>query len=176
MDAGSNLQDHVSTKLVFETTDALLTEAEFPFTNGLVIGPDLHLLPVQDRRGTRAHITIGLLRSHSRGRVDLERIDHRLLSDQRDRQALAAAFQLARELADHDAMRKLGRPVTTSIEEALGVYFHPAGTCSEVVDDDFRVQGFENLYVCDASVFATLPRANTHLPTLALAEKLGSEL
>jgi choline dehydrogenase len=176
IDAGSNLQDHVSTKLVFETTDALLSDAEFPFTNGIVTTPELHLLPVQDRRGTRAHVTIALLRPHSRGRVDLEKIDHRLLSDERDREALEAALQLAQELAEHRAMQKLGRPVTTSVDEALGVYFHPVGTCSDVVGDDFRVDGLENLYVCDASVFATIPRANTHLPTLALAEKLGSEL
>ena len=31
IDAGSNLQDHVSTKLVFQTTDALLTDAEGSF-------------------------------------------------------------------------------------------------------------------------------------------------
>jgi choline dehydrogenase len=134
------------------------------------------LLPVQDRRGTRAHITIALLRAHSRGRVDLETIDHCLLSDERDREALEAAFELTRELAQHAAMQKLGRPVSTSIDEALSTYFHPVGTCSDVVGDDFRVHGFDNLYVCDASVFATIPRANTHLPTLALAEKLGSEL
>jgi choline dehydrogenase len=176
IDAGANLQDHVSTKLVFDTTEALVTEAEFPFTNGLVMSPDLHLLPVQDRRGTRAHITIALLRAHSRGRVDLETIDHCLLSDERDREALEAAFELTRELAQHAAMQKLGRPVSTSIDEALSTYFHPVGTCSDVVGDDFRVHGFDNLYVCDASVFATIPRANTHLPTLALAEKLGSEL
>jgi choline dehydrogenase len=176
IDAGSNLQDHVSTKLVFETSDALRTEEEFPFTNGLVKTPDFHLLPVQDRLGTRAHITIALLRPHSRGHVDLERIDHGVLTDDRDREALGAAMQLARELAEHEAMQKLGRPVTASIDEALGVYFHPVGTCSEVVGDDFRVEGFENLYVCDASIFATIPRANTHLPTLALAEKLGSQL
>ena len=73
-------------------------------------------------------------------------------------------------------MQKLGRPATTSIDETVGIYFHPVGTCSKVVGDDLRVHGFENLYVCDASVFRTIPRANTHLPTLALAEKLGSEL
>jgi choline dehydrogenase len=89
---------------------------------------------------------------------------------------LRDGFELARELAEHEAIVSLGRPVSSAIEETLGVYFHPVGTCSEVVDDDFRVHGFENLYVCDASVFATIPRANTHLPTLALAEKLGSEL
>ena len=176
IDAGSNLQDHVSTKLEFETTAALRTEEEFPFTNGPLKTPDLHLLPVQDRQGTRAHITVALLRPHSRGRVDLERIDHGLLSDDRDREALEAALQLAQELAEHEAMQKLARPVTSSIDEALGIYFHPVGTCSDVVGDDFLVQGFENLYVCDASVFATIPKANTHLPTLALAEKLAESL
>jgi choline dehydrogenase len=176
IDAGSNLQDHVSTKLVFETTEALLTDAEFPFTNGLVKSRDLHFLPVQDRHGTSAHITVALLRPHSRGRVDLEKIDHRLLSDDRDREALEAALRLAREVAEHGAVQSLGRPVTSSIDETLGIYFHPVGTCSEAVDGDFRVRGFENLYVCDASVFETIPRANTHLPTLALAEKLGSTL
>src|SRR5438034_1097811 len=150
--------------------------APMPFTNGIVKTPDLHLLPVVDRYGTSAHITIALLRPHSRGQVSLDEIDHRLLSDERDRNALEAALDLAREVAGHEAMRRLGRPVTSSIDETLGIYFHPVGTCSEAVDDDLRVRGFENLYVCDASVFETIPRANTHLPTLALAEKLGSEL
>jgi choline dehydrogenase len=176
IDAGSNLQDHVTTKLVFETTDALLTAVEFPFTNGIVKTPDLHLLPVQDRQGTTAHITVALLRPHSRGRVTLERIDHGLLSDDRDREALEAALQLARELAEHDAMQKLGHPVTTSIDEALGIYFHPVGTCSDIVGDDFRVQDFENLYVCDASVLDPIPRANTHLPTLAVAERAAASI
>jgi choline dehydrogenase len=176
IEAGSNLQDHVTAKLVFETNDVLRTETPVPFSNGIVKTPDLHLLPIQDRLGERAHITVALLRPHSRGRVDLREIDHRLLSDERDREALAAGLELARELAAHDELRKLGRPVTSSIDETPGIYFHPVGTCSEVVDDDYRVHGYENLYVCDASVFATIPRANTHLPTLALAEKLGSEL
>jgi choline dehydrogenase len=176
IEAGSNFQDHVSAKLVFETTDALRTEVRMPFTNGIVTTPDLHMLPVVDPYGTQAHITIALLRPYSRGRVSLDEIDHRLLSDERDRDALEAGLDVARELAGHKALSRLGRPVTSSIDETLGIYFHPVGTCSEAVDDDLRVRGFENLYVCDASVFETIPRANTHLPTLALAEKLGSEL
>jgi choline dehydrogenase len=176
IDAGSNLQDHVSTKLVFETTDALRSDEPMPFAGGLVKTPDLHLLPVVARYGESAHITVALLRPHSRGRVTLDSIEFRLLSDERDRTALQAALDLARELAGHEEVRRLGRPVTPSIDDTLGIYFHPVGTCSEVVGDDFRVRGFENLYVCDASVFETIPRANTHLPTLALAEKLGSEL
>lgn len=174
--AGSNLQDHVTVKVVFETTDALRSDTPMPFTNGVVKTPDLHLLPVQDQFGRSAHITVALLRPHSRGRVDLERIDHMLLSDERDRHELEAGVALVRELAEHEDVQRLGRPVSGSIDDTLGIYFHPVGTCSDVVDDDFRVRGYESLYVCDASVFRTIPRANTHLPTLALAEKLGSEL
>jgi choline dehydrogenase len=176
IDAGSNLQDHVTVKLVFETNDLLRSESPMPFSNGIVKADDFHLLPIQDRYGERAHITVALMRPHSRGRIRLHEIDHGLLSDERDREALHEGLELAQELAGHPALQRLGRPVTTSVDETLGIYFHPVGTCSEIVDGDLRVQGYENLYVCDASVFETIPRANTHLPTLALAEKLGSEL
>jgi choline dehydrogenase len=176
IDAGSNLQDHVTAKLVFETTAALRTEPAMPFSNGIVKTPDLHLLPISDRHGESAHITVALLRPHSRGRVTLDRIEHNLLDDERDRSALQAGFELARELAEHDALRPLGRPTASSLDEAVGIYFHPVGTCSKAVDDGGRVRGLENLYVCDASVFATIPRANTHLPTLALAERLAQAL
>jgi choline dehydrogenase len=174
--AGSNLQDHVTAKLAFETSDALRTETPVPFSNGIVKAPGLHLLPIQDRHGERAHITVALMQPHSRGRVGLHEVDHKLLSDERDRDALREGLELARDLARHEALRELGRPVTTSIEETLGIYFHPVGTCAEAVDDDLRVHGYENLYVCDASVFETIPRANTHLPTLALAERTAEQL
>jgi choline dehydrogenase len=176
IDAGSNLQDHASAKLTFETTDVLRTQTTINFASGIVTTPDLHLLPVVHRHGESAHITVALLRPHSRGRVTLDAIEHRLLSDERDRTALEAGLALLHELADHDALRALGRPVTPSIDETLGIYFHPVGTCAEAVDGDLRVHGFENLYVCDASVFETIPRANTHLPTLALAEQLSAQL
>jgi choline dehydrogenase len=176
IEAGSNLQDHVTAKLVFETNDVMRTQTPVPFSNGIVKTPDLHLLPIQARLGERAHITVALLRPHSRGRVGLRDIDHRLLSDERDRKALEAGLELARELAAHEELRTLGRPVTSSIDETLGIYFHPVGTCSEVVDANGRVHGFENLYVADASVFETIPRANTHLATLALAERTAETL
>jgi choline dehydrogenase-like flavoprotein len=186
---GANLQDHATVKLVFEPTDELRTatrqRAPVPFSNGLVKTPDLHLLPITARTGDGAHLTVALLRPESRGRVRLRstdpavppEIDHGLLSASADRATLQAGLDLALELADD--LRPLGRPVTLShderIDTTLGIYFHPVGTCA-VVGDDFLVPGFENLYVCDASVLETIPRANTHLVTLALAEKLGSEL
>jgi len=38
------------------------------------------------------------------------------------------------------------------------------------------VKGFENVYVADASIMPTVPRANTHLTVLAIAEKIAEML
>jgi choline dehydrogenase len=39
-----------------------------------------------------------------------------------------------------------------------------------------RVRGVENLYVGDAAVMPSIPRANTHLTVLGIAEKLAADL
>jgi choline dehydrogenase-like flavoprotein len=168
VDAGENLQEHVTAKLIFEANDDLRSEQPMPFTNGILRNDDLHLLPVVDRFGEQAHITVALLQPESRGRVTLDRIELNLLSDERDRRTLEDGLTLAREVAEHPVLRRFGRAVDA--EPTLGIYFHPVGTC-------VGVNGrFENLHVVDASVLDPIPRANTHLPTLALAEKLASEL
>ena len=41
-----------------------------------------------------------------------------------------------------------------------------------VVDIDCRVHRLQHLRVCDASVMPDLPKANTHLTTVAIAERL----
>jgi choline dehydrogenase-like flavoprotein len=53
--------------------------------------------------------------------------------------------------------------------------FHPVGTCAigSVVDPQLRVRGIDGLYVADASVMPVIPRANTNIPTLMVAEKAG---
>ncbi len=63
-------------------------------------------------------------------------------------------------------------------------YFHPVGTCKigpasdpfAVVDPTGRVHGIEGLFVVDASIMPAVPRANTNLPTLMLAERIVSAL
>jgi len=57
---------------------------------------------------------------------------------------------------------------------AGGDYVHASGTCAmgRVVDRTGAVIGYESLYVCDASVFPSIPDVNTHLPTTMLAERL----
>jgi 5-(hydroxymethyl)furfural/furfural oxidase len=56
--------------------------------------------------------------------------------------------------------------------------FHPAGTCAmgAVVDPDARVVGVENLRVVDASIMPNIPRGNTNIPTLMLAEKCAAQI
>jgi hypothetical protein len=45
-------------------------------------------------------------------------------------------------------------------------------TIRRVVDTECRVIGYDGLRVCDASVMPDLPKANTHLTTVAIAERL----
>jgi choline dehydrogenase-like flavoprotein len=45
-----------------------------------------------------------------------------------------------------------------------------------VLDTQCRVIGYEGLRVCDASVMPDIPRANTHLTTVVIAEHLAAML
>jgi 5-(hydroxymethyl)furfural/furfural oxidase len=64
------------------------------------------------------------------------------------------------------------------LRHSAGVY-HPVGTCRigpdgdplSVLDPACRVRGIEGLHVVDASVMPSIPRANTHFPVLAIAER-----
>jgi choline dehydrogenase-like flavoprotein len=49
---------------------------------------------------------------------------------------------------------------------------HPQGgnALGTVVDEDFRVRGFENLYLCDASVFPTSVHVNPQLTVMGMAQ------
>lgn len=63
-------------------------------------------------------------------------------------------------------------------------YVHPVGTCrmgrigdpGAVVDTTCNVIGYDRLRVCDASVMPDLPKANTNLTTIAIAERLAATM
>lgn len=133
------------------------------------------------------------MKPHSRGRVSLNaagpedplRIDHRWLSDARDREALLAGAELVRELASTlgdyvEAELRPGRlaDLGAYVDAEVRGFFHPVGTCGigRVVEPDGRVRGLDGLYVGDASVMPTIPRANTHLSTIAVAERIAEGL
>jgi choline dehydrogenase-like flavoprotein len=49
----------------------------------------------------------------------------------------------------------------------------PAADPFAVVDDRGRVHGIDGLRVADASVMPDVPSANTHIPTLMVAERMA---
>jgi 5-(hydroxymethyl)furfural/furfural oxidase len=73
------------------------------------------------------------------------------------------------------------RAIDAWLMETIGDTGHVCGTCRmgapddprSVVDPEGRVLGVDNLWVADASVFPTVPRANTNLPTIEVAERLS---
>jgi 5-(hydroxymethyl)furfural/furfural oxidase len=70
------------------------------------------------------------------------------------------------------------------IRQNVAGMFHVAGSCrmgaandrDAVVDTTGRVRGFDGLRVVDASIMPTVPRANTNIPTIMLAEKISAAI
>jgi choline dehydrogenase len=133
------------------------------------------------------------MKPHSRGRVSLNgagpeeplRIEHRWLGNGHDREALIRGTALVRDLASvlGDYIEAELRPgpladIGAYIDADVRGFFHPVGTCGigRVVEPDGRVHGLDRLYVADASVMPTIPRANTHLSTIAVAERIAEGL
>jgi 5-(hydroxymethyl)furfural/furfural oxidase len=62
--------------------------------------------------------------------------------------------------------------------------FHVCGTCrmgraddpDAVVDNSGRVRGISGLRVVDASIMPAVPRGNTNIPTIMLAEKVAADM
>lgn len=91
-------------------------------------------------------------------------------------------------LADHkvDLMElvKDDDALTEHIRQNVAGMFHVAGTCrmgaatdrDAVVDRSGRVRGFDGLRVVDASIMPTVPRANTNIPTIMVAEKISAAI
>ena len=99
---------------------------------------------------------------------------------------MVAALDLARRLVRAEPLARYAgeevRPGTDDLEGYVRAnvrgYFHPVGTCAlgRVCAANGRVRGHEQLVVADASFIPTIPRANTHLTTLAVAERIAETL
>lgn len=91
---------------------------------------------------------------------------------------VARGIDLDHALADGDLLEQVVR------DHTIGGW-HPCGTCrmgdaaqpDAVVDPmQARVHGLAGLRVIDASVMPAIPRANTNIPTLMLAEKFAAAI
>ncbi len=108
-------------------------------------------------------------------------VDFDLLADERDAATVLRAIDAVERLLDHPAFRAMGEALPydrsdAGVRATVGDYVHAAGTCAmgAVVDTSCRVRGYDGLMVCDASVLPVLPRANTHLPTVMVAERVAA--
>jgi 5-(hydroxymethyl)furfural/furfural oxidase len=89
---------------------------------------------------------------------------------------------LADRKIDLTALVRDDEALAEHIRQNVAGMFHVAGTCrmgastdrDAVVDPAGRVRGFDGLRVADASIMPTVPRANTNIPTIMLAEKISA--
>jgi choline dehydrogenase-like flavoprotein len=126
------------------------------------------------------------------------------LSDERDREAMREAVRFTYNLACSQSVNNIahsllsdsigtsahwiGDASDTEIDEwalqQVGAYSHAAGSCAmgnggdemAVVNERAEVIGYQHLWLCDASIFPTLPRANTHLPVVMVANRVSEML
>jgi choline dehydrogenase-like flavoprotein len=132
-------------------------------------------------------------------RVD-PRVDFDMLSDERDLVRLRDSVRRIRTLLEHPAIADvatsivaLDRPLESLdsddaidawLRATVADYVHAVGTCrmvrrddhAAVVDTAGRVIGYDDLRVCDASVMPDLPKANTHLTTVAIAHRISEQM
>jgi choline dehydrogenase len=184
--------DHVRRTGPLFKPHALVKAASTACANG---GWDTHLVswtePGSDGEAYEPSVGVFHMKPRSRGRVrlrsrdphDLPQVERGFLRDPSDLRPIVEGLELARSLAREPALAGLLGPEKTPGDESLESYaarmmrnyFHPAGTCGigRVVDASGRVLGVEQLFIADASIMPTMPRANTNLTTAAIAERLA---
>jgi choline dehydrogenase len=121
-------------------------------------------------------------------------IEHGFFTDPEghDRRVVLEGIDLAHELARAAPLAGLtgltpwedARREPASVLANADGYWHPVGTCAmgpatdpmAVADERGRLHGLDNVHVADASLMPVIPRANTHLTTVAVADRLGELL
>jgi len=160
-----------------------------------------HLGPRPDTTGLGALMAALMNPVGTAGSVTIDRygqpvVDFALLNNDQDMRGLTSAVQLALATLEHAAFSDIveqvfiddiGTPASSlGTDEAIadwllarsGDYVHASSTCAigTVVDNDGAVFGYDGLFVCDASLFPSIPHVNTHLPTTMLAERISTRL
>jgi len=124
-------------------------------------------------------------------------VEFNMLADDRYRVRLRDCVRRMIEIVRHSAVEEISTGVQALdtpidaldtndaidawLDATVNDYVHAVGTCrigtpgdpEAVADLACRVIGYEQLRVCDASIMPDLPKANTHLTTVAIAEHLA---
>jgi 5-(hydroxymethyl)furfural/furfural oxidase len=150
-------------------------------------------------------VNVSAMQVFSRGRVALRDpdptidpdVDFAMLSDDRDRERMRDGVRRLCEMVRQPAIAAIAEAVLAGegtvheigdvdqwLDANLTGYAHAVGTCRmgaigdprAVVDPDCAVIGYQRLHVVDASVMPDIPRANTHLTTVAIAERFSARV
>lgn len=168
-------------------------------TNPAWEAPNIQITSTQFGTGSQPSASFMLIPSvmkpRSRGELRLTsadprspaRIDPRCLSAAEDVEALSRGLELATEIGLSRRLSSIASGVAfpgrlsrkqriAYIRNAALSSNHPCSTCAmgfdhrSVLDPKLRVRGVRGLRVVDASAMPEVPAANTHAPTLMLAE------
>jgi choline dehydrogenase len=155
---------------------------------------DVFLFPGLDpvEGGYEVSAAVFGMKPASRGRVRLLSrepdhplaIEHGFISELDDVVVLVEGVEALRRIVQSESVRRYaaheirpgpGIDAEDHVRSAVRGFFHPVGTCAigQVVDAKARVLGVENIYVADASIVPSIPRANTNLTVVAIAERLA---
>ena len=142
---------------------------------------------IKFQKAQRASIGCFQVFPKSEGSISLDnknkiQIDPNYLSNKFDRALANKAFRSAVDLLKKAGFAKSGKDfINDEIERIIGSDtfsgYHLIGTNrmskdknSGVVDENFKVFGINNLYVCDASIFPDFVSTHQYLPTLAASK------
>ena len=126
------------------------------------------------------------------------------LSDERDREAMREAVRFTYNLACSQSVSSIAGSLLSDADgtsaqwisdatdseiddwalRQVGAYSHAAGSCAmgnsrdamAVVNERAEVIDYQDIWLCDASILPTLPRANTHLPVVMIANRVSEML
>lgn len=191
--------------LVLPDHDVYVPQALLKARSSMAAGDhwDLHIVPTagpaEDERGrfvgplaVSLHVFVvaprsrGVVRARSLDPQASPVIEPRYFTHPDDRQVAQDGVDLAHKLAETTPVSELATltPWSPARRKAIGErpagYWHPVGTCamgpSAVTGPDGKVHGLSNVYIGDASVMPVIPRANTHLTTVAVAARVADSI
>jgi 5-(hydroxymethyl)furfural/furfural oxidase len=92
--------------------------------------------------------------------------------------------QLTGRRVDLAALVEDREALAEHVRQNVAGTFHVCGTCrmgraddpDAVVDPQGRVRGVAGLRVADASIMPSVPRGNTNIPTIMVAEKIAADI
>lgn len=141
---------------------------------------DPFAMPIIEQRLLSDSRDLNRLREGAKQLFDIA--EDRVVNAIADDVLLARGLNVATDLHPRDLRsdRELDQWMLESVRDT----WHLVGTCrmgdpsdpATVVDPDCRVLGVENLRVIDGSIMPEVPRANTNLPCMAIAEQMARKI